>query len=65
MMTEYQDIDVQDKARFYYALLTGAADKKVNNMIKLCHRLIKEQVINLIKNIEVISLSASCDIHPW
>ena len=29
MMTEYQDIDVQDKARFYYALLTGAADKKV------------------------------------
>ena len=29
LMTEYQDIDVQDKARFYYALLTGAADKKV------------------------------------
>ena len=29
IMTEYSDIDVQDKARFYYALMTGAADKKV------------------------------------
>ena len=29
-MTEYSDIDVQDKARFYYALMTGAADKKVH-----------------------------------
>ena len=29
IMTEYGDIDVQDKARFYYALMTGAADKKV------------------------------------
>ena len=31
IMTEYGDIDVQDKARFYYALMTGAADKKVHN----------------------------------
>ena len=29
IMTKYSDIDVQDKARFYYALMTGAADKKV------------------------------------
>ena len=30
MMTSYNDTDVQDKARFYYALMTSASDKKVN-----------------------------------
>ena len=28
-MTSYNDTDVQDKARFYYALMTSASDKKV------------------------------------
>ncbi|XP_053405922.1 AP-5 complex subunit beta-1-like isoform X1 [Mercenaria mercenaria] len=34
MMTCYNDTDVQDKARFYYALITGATDKKVQSVLK-------------------------------
>ena len=30
IMIHYTDVDVQDKARFYYSLLTGASDTKVN-----------------------------------
>ena len=29
LMTKYADTDVQDKARLYYALMTGASDNKV------------------------------------
>ncbi|XP_046350561.1 AP-5 complex subunit beta-1-like [Haliotis rufescens] len=32
-MRHFLDIDVQDKARFYYALLTGAADKKIRDVL--------------------------------
>lgn len=30
MMTTYDDVDIKDRARFYYALLTGASDEKVS-----------------------------------
>ncbi|XP_064609519.1 AP-5 complex subunit beta-1-like [Liolophura sinensis] len=29
MMTTYDDVDIKDRARFYYALLTGASDEKI------------------------------------
>ncbi|XP_060589091.1 AP-5 complex subunit beta-1-like [Ruditapes philippinarum] len=34
MMSCYCDTDVQDKARFYYALITGATDTKVQSVLK-------------------------------
>ncbi|KAL3866895.1 hypothetical protein ACJMK2_044145 [Sinanodonta woodiana] len=33
IMTTYHDVDVQDKAKFYYALLTGASDHKIKSIL--------------------------------
>ncbi|KAK3595172.1 hypothetical protein CHS0354_002772 [Potamilus streckersoni] len=33
IMTTYHDVDVQDKAKFYYVLLTGASDYKIKSIL--------------------------------